>query len=109
MSTVAEIKGALPSLSNDELKEVEASLREQYRARKIGVIYDDAYGIWTEEDQISAAAEVFSMLLPESRSFQSPGNARRPGSKFHSLPGKLNSGQMRMIEESLQKWLGLPG
>lgn len=62
MSTVNEIQTALPQLTNMELHQVEASLREQYRARKLGILYDDAYGIWTEDDQASAAAEVFTLL-----------------------------------------------
>ena len=65
MSTVNEIQAALPGLTNTELQQVEASLREQYRARKVGILYDDAYGIWTEDDQASAAAEVFALLDQE--------------------------------------------
>ena len=59
MSTVAEIKSALPNLSLPELRQVEQAVRQLYRQRGAGVIYDDAYGIWTEEDQASAAAEAF--------------------------------------------------
>ena len=62
MSTVAEIEAALPKLTTSELHELEGLVREQYRARKIGILYDDAYGVWTEEDQASAAAEVFAMM-----------------------------------------------
>ena len=67
MSTVSEIQAALPKLTASELHEVEGLVREQYRARKIGILYDDAYGVWTEEDQASAAAEVFAQLDQEER------------------------------------------
>ena len=62
MSTVAEIQAALPKLGNDELRQVEQAVRQLYRARNAGIIFDDAYGVWTEADQTSAAAEVFEML-----------------------------------------------
>lgn len=62
MSTVAEIQAALPQLSREELAALDAALREQFRARKIGIIYDDSYGVWTEDDQTSAAAQVFDIL-----------------------------------------------
>jgi hypothetical protein len=67
MSTVSEIQAALPKLTARELHEVEGLVREQYRARQIGILYDDAYGVWTEEDQASAAAEVFAQLDQEER------------------------------------------
>jgi hypothetical protein len=57
MSTVGEIQPALPSLDNDELRRVEQTVRELYRTRKAGIIFDDAYGVWTEADQVSAAAK----------------------------------------------------
>ena len=50
MSTVAEISEALPQLSNSELREVERALLRTYRERKVGIIFDDAYGTLTEED-----------------------------------------------------------
>lgn len=50
MSTVAEIADAISQLSNDELREVEKLILESYRKRKIGIIFDDAYGSLTEED-----------------------------------------------------------
>ena len=62
MSTVAEIQAALPTLGNDELRQVEQSVRQLYRARNAGIIFDDAYGVWTEADQASAAAEAFEMF-----------------------------------------------
>jgi hypothetical protein len=50
MSTVAEIASAIPQLSNAELREVEKLILQSYRERKIGIIFDDAYGTFTEED-----------------------------------------------------------
>ena len=38
------------------------TLSELYRARHETIIYDDDYGIWTEQDQNSVAAEVFELL-----------------------------------------------
>ena len=73
MSTVAEIQAALPKLDNSELRQVEETLRQLYRKRKAGIIFDDAYGVWTEADQASAAAEVFKMLDQEEADHGSTG------------------------------------
>ncbi len=62
MSKVSEIQAALPLLSADELRAVDLALRDQFRARKLGILYDDAYGVWTEQDQASAAAEAFGLM-----------------------------------------------
>ena len=62
MSTVAEITNILSNLSTEELQQVERALISIYRQRKSGIIYDDAYGVWTEEDQVSAAAQVLKMF-----------------------------------------------
>jgi hypothetical protein len=67
MSTVGEIQAALPLLTAQELREVEGLVREQYRTRRIGILYDDAYGVWTEEDQASAAAEAFALMDQEDK------------------------------------------
>ncbi len=73
MSTVAEIAETLPKLSDEELREVERALISIYRQRKTGIVYDDAYGVWTEEDQASAAAQVFALMDAEEKpSKQSP-------------------------------------
>lgn len=50
MSTVAEITESIPQLTNDELREVERRLIQEYRDRKVGIIFDDTYGTLTEED-----------------------------------------------------------
>jgi hypothetical protein len=62
MSTVAEITEVLPNLSTKELKEVERALIKVYRQRGTGIIYDDAYGVWTEEDQVAASAQAFALM-----------------------------------------------
>ena len=62
MSTIEEITAALPNLSTDELRHIERVIRDLYRARHETIIYDDDYGIWTEQDQNSVAAEVFELL-----------------------------------------------
>ncbi len=67
MSTVAEIAETLPKLSDEELREVERALISIYRQRKTGIVYDDAYGVWTEEDQASAAAQVFALMDAEEK------------------------------------------
>ena len=67
MSTVSEIQAALPKLTNRDLQEVDAALRQQFRVRKMGILYDDAYGVWTEEDQASAAAEAFALMDQEEQ------------------------------------------
>lgn len=62
MSTVADITNLLPKLTTEELQQVERALISIYRQRNTGIIFDDAYGVWTEEDQVSAAAQVFQLL-----------------------------------------------
>jgi len=62
MSTVAEIEAALPKLKTEELMRVEAAVHRLQRQRGVGIIYDDAYGLWTEDDQVSVAAEAWKMI-----------------------------------------------
>ena len=62
MSTLAEIENALTQLSAEDLLRVEAALHRLQRERKQGIIFDEAYGIWTEEDQSSVAAEAWSLM-----------------------------------------------
>lgn len=62
MSTVAEITNVLPNLSTEELQQVERTLISIYRQRKSGIIFDDDYGVWTEEDQMAVADQAFRML-----------------------------------------------
>jgi hypothetical protein len=62
MSTVAEITNALANLSTEELQQVERTLISIYRQRKSGIIFDDAYGVWTEEDQMAVADQAFRMF-----------------------------------------------
>ena len=72
MSKVSEIQAALPLLSPEELQVVDVALRNQFRARKLGILYDDSYGLWTEEDQASAAAEVFALMDREESTREHP-------------------------------------
>ena len=62
MRTVQEIEASLPNLSTDELQRIERIIHDLYRVRRERIIYDDNYGIWTEQDQNSVAAEVFKLL-----------------------------------------------
>ena len=62
MRTIQEITAALPNLSADELQHIERVIRDLYRARHETIIYDDDYGIWTEQDQNSVAAQVFELF-----------------------------------------------
>ena len=62
MSTIAEITEALPKLTTEELMRVESLLHKLQRQRGAGILYDDAYGVWTEDDQASVAAEAWDML-----------------------------------------------
>ena len=62
MRTIQEITAVLPNLSTDELRHIERVIRDLYRARHETIIYDDDYGIWTEQDQISVAADIFRLL-----------------------------------------------
>lgn len=41
---------------------VEAAVHRLQRQRGVGIIYDDAYGLWTEDDQVSVAAEAWKMI-----------------------------------------------
>ena len=62
MSTIQEITEVLPNLSIDELQHIERAIHNLYRVRRERIIYDDNYGIWTEQDQSSVAAAVFELL-----------------------------------------------
>ncbi len=62
MSTIDEIKTALSNLTTEELYGVERSIHQLYRRRNARIIYDDAHGVWTEEDQTSAAAEAWGPM-----------------------------------------------
>lgn len=62
MRTVQEIEASLPNLSTDELQRIERIIHDLYRVRRERIIYDDNYGIWTEQDQNSVAAAIFELL-----------------------------------------------
>jgi hypothetical protein len=59
MSTVADIEKALANLTDEDLRRVEVSLHQLQRKRGVGIIFDDHYGVWTEDDQTSAVAEAW--------------------------------------------------
>ena len=50
MSIVADIAQVIPQLSNEDLRTVEKLVLQTYRERKVGIIFDDAYGTFTEDD-----------------------------------------------------------
>lgn len=62
MSTVAEITNSLADLSTEELQKIERALISIYRQRKSGIIFDDSYGVWTEENQMAAADQAFVLM-----------------------------------------------
>ena len=62
MKTAAEIISVLPSLTTKELKEIERNLIAIYRERKQGIIFDDSYGVLTEEEHMAAIGETFATL-----------------------------------------------
>ncbi len=68
MHTIQEITTALPNLTTDELQHIEQEIHNLYRTRDEHIIYDDDYGIWTEQDQNLVAAEVFRLLEKEEAS-----------------------------------------
>lgn len=62
MNSVAEIIRGLPTLTNEELSEVERALIQARRNRKVGIVFDDSYGGLTEEDMRGIAAEAFAEM-----------------------------------------------
>jgi hypothetical protein len=66
MSTIAEINEAIPQMTDQELQAVEQRLIQEYRKRKFGIIYDDAYGTWTEKDLRAAQEQVLRVIDGES-------------------------------------------
>ena len=61
MNTIQKIEASLPNLSTNDLYYLERMIHDLYRARHEPILYDDAYGVWTEFDQLSAASEIFEM------------------------------------------------
>ena len=62
MSTVADINLALDKLDVAQLLQVEGRINALQRQKSSGIIFDDDYGLWTEEDQASAAAQAWEVL-----------------------------------------------
>ena len=67
MSTVAEITNAIPQLTNEELRAVERRLLQEYRERKVGIVFDDAYGTLTEEDLRAIQEDALRVIDGEPR------------------------------------------
>ncbi len=65
MTTIQEITSILPRLSSEELQSIEQAIHVLYRNRNVNIIYDDVYGIWTDQDQNLASAEAFRFLDEE--------------------------------------------
>lgn len=59
---LAEITRALPRLSNQELHALERAIRETYRQRGVGVIFDDAYGTFTELDLAAVCQDALDVI-----------------------------------------------
>jgi hypothetical protein len=62
MSKLEEIEATLNVLSTHDLLRLETAIRQLYRERKVPLIYDDSYGAWSEEDQLSAAAQTLVLM-----------------------------------------------
>ncbi len=59
MSTLTEIKAALPALSERELKQLAADVDRLFRDRKGALIYQDTHGLETGADLLLAADRAF--------------------------------------------------
>lgn len=90
MSTVAEINEAIPQLTTEELRAVERRLLREYRGRKVGILFDDAYGTLTEED-----LRRFKKMRCGSLTESHPGN---------ESSNKGDAGQLGLIEAALEHW-----
>jgi hypothetical protein len=86
MSTVAEITQAIPRLNNSELREVEEAILRTYRDRKVGIIFDDAYGTFTDQDLAAIQDEALRIIdgVPQP-------HLRHPDSSEDSACWKLNN------------------
>ena len=62
MSTVADIAQVIPQLSNEDLRAVEKLVLQTYRQRKVGIIFDDAYGTFTEDDLAAIQEEALRVI-----------------------------------------------
>ena len=59
MSTIVQFEAVFPSLSAEELVQVEKAVHSQFRQRGTGIIYDDSHGVETEADLITFADAAF--------------------------------------------------
>ena len=67
VATTTELHSTLSQLSTKELFAIERFIHTIYRKRNVEAIYDDAYGVWTEEDQVSLVAESFALFDQEEK------------------------------------------
>lgn len=74
MSIVEEIKKALRGLNNEELQQVERELISLYRQRNAGMMFDDAYGVLTEEQWMASVGETWVMLDKAEEGYESGEN-----------------------------------
>jgi len=65
MTTIQEIEEVLPQLNTGELQQIEHAIHNLCRTLDVHIIYDDDYGIWTEQDQNFVAALSFKRLDEE--------------------------------------------
>ena len=62
MTTLEDITRMLPKLTTDELQFIEHAIHKLYRIRGENILYDDEYGIWTQQDQNNAALRIFELI-----------------------------------------------
>jgi hypothetical protein len=61
MSTVSEVEAILPTLTTDELLQLQRAVHHQLIRRINRIIYDDVYGLVTEREYITSADEAFQI------------------------------------------------
>lgn len=62
MNTVADITIATNSLDLEQLLQIESQHHALQRNKGRSVIFDDGFGLWTEEDQTNAASQAWEVF-----------------------------------------------
>jgi hypothetical protein len=62
MIKLKTIENTLSKLKIEELEYIESIIHKIYRERKANIIYDDDYGVWTEDDQMSIFQEIIDTI-----------------------------------------------